>query len=152
VGEPVRILLNEAQIEHIVAGRRTFLVAGICLLALPFFLPTGWGFGLTGFMVLCLGILASAVSAWRTEPGLWMLAMFLTLVLGGSWGYFEFLSLQGIFAEPGPRLVQQKMTWEQVGFATDSGVALPLFGWVARFVASVAIANWARTSTLAQNA
>jgi hypothetical protein len=144
----VKILLDEARIDRIVAGRRASLLAGACLMSVPFLLPRGWGVGfLTGFAMFSLGIYASALDQWRKEPGLWMLALFLAFVFGGSWGYFEFLGLQSLLAARGANLAPRPMAWNDVKFTIDSGIALTLFGKIARFAASVTIANWARTRT-----
>ena len=134
-----------------VASRRALVMVGAVWMILPFLLPQGWSFGLSGFMVLNLGIYASALRRWRTESGLWMLALFLTLMLGACWGYFEFWSLQSLFEAPVPNVGQRKQGWRQVGFTIDSGIALALFGNVVRFAASVVVANWRATKRCALN-
>jgi hypothetical protein len=144
----MKLLLDENRLDRIVANWRRNMVVGIALMSLPFILPNGWGIGgLTGFMILSLGIYAAALDQWRTEPGLWMLALILTVVQGGSWGYFECLSLQSIFDGQGAMQAPRKWAWEHLRFSIDSAVAIALFGEVARFVASVAVANWRLTQS-----
>ena len=93
--------LTESQIDRVIRQRRVSSFAGLALMALPFALPRGWGVGLfSGFMLFSLGIYGIAFRKWRTEPGLWMLAVFLTVTLGPCWAYFEFLHWRGFFAEP----------------------------------------------------
>ena len=145
----MRISINEAWIERTVARRRTYLraAAGWLTLALllpaGFRMPAGFGFGLTWFMILNLGIYGAALRRWRTEPGLWMLATFLALFLGACWCAFmvERLRTWGNAPQQPPR----PQTWAEIGYAIDASIALVLFGRVVWFAASVAVANWVWT-------
>jgi len=138
----MKLLLDEAKLDRFVARWRSSLMVGGVLLSLSFHLPKGWGFALTGFTVLSQGIYAFALRRWRTEPGLWMLALFLTLSLGGSWTYFECLSWGNLFNRAAGNLTGPRMTWQQVGFAMDYSLALLLFRRVVALAASVTVANW----------
>ena len=145
----MRILLSEPRIDAIVShGRRIILVGtapfGMAVVFQVFHLawPEGWRFGLTGFMVLSLGIYALALRRWRTDPGLWMLAVFLTLSLGTCFGYFEWLAWQSLLEPLAPNLAARPRTWAEIGYGLDCSLALVVFGRIVRFTASVAVANW----------
>jgi hypothetical protein len=137
---------GESQVDRIIRHRRALLLGGLALVALPFALPRGWGFGLfSGFMLFSLGIYGLVFQKWRTDPGLWMLAVLLIVTWGPCWVYVEHLYWRGIF---GPRAVNQParaVAWDQIRFWTDALVALLLFARAVKLAATVAIENWRRT-------
>ena len=99
------LCLTGPQMDRIVAHRFTLLCWGIAFMGLPFALPRGWGLGLfSGFMLFCLGVYGVAFRKWRTEPGLWMLAVLLTVTLGPCWAYFEFLNCRALLDRKSTRL------------------------------------------------
>lgn len=140
--------LTEAEIDRVISRRRSYLIVGAGWMTLPFLLPKGCGFGLTGFMVLSLGIYAARLRRWRTEPGLWMLALFLTASLGWGFAYFETQRVIGLFEEDGGNLFQKRPTLADWGFAADACLALSRFGGIVSLTGSVARANWARTRSI----
>lgn len=139
------VLLSDDQIDRIVVNRRRYQLGGLMVMIIPFVLPRGWGIGLiSGFMLFSLGIYGLAFRKWRFDPGLWMLAVLLTLTLGPCWAYFEYLQYLGLFAK-GPNNVARPINWDQIRFSADAVVALLLFSRVVRLAASVAVKNWKRT-------
>ncbi len=134
--------LSELAIDHSIANARLYLLVGLLLTVIPLTLPGGWAFGLfSGFMLFSLGIYSLAFRRWRTEPGLWMLAVLFTVTLGPCWLYFEFLHLHGIVFQPAPR----KLNWNQLRLFIDSVVALLLFSHIVKLAIGVSIENWKRT-------
>lgn len=140
----MRPLLDEARLDRVVSRRRDWLLGGAFVMSLVMIAPRGWGFGLTGFTALSLGVYASALRRWRTEPGLWMLALFLTLTIGGSWAFFEFGSLANLLDRGNGNPAGPPMSWSEIGCAADASLALLLGGRGVWFLASIAVANWAR--------
>ena len=138
-------LYSDEQVDRIITNSRRYLYGGLMVMSLALLLPLGWGIGgLSGFMLISLGLYGWWLRNWRFDPGLWMLAVFLTLTLGTCWAYFEYLCLQALFV-PGPINVAQPITWDQIRFSVDSVVALLLLSRVVRLTASVAVKNWQRT-------
>jgi hypothetical protein len=134
--------LSDSAIDQSIANARLYLLLGLLLTVVPLTLPGGWAFGLiSGFMLFSLGIYSVAFRRWRTEPGLWMLAMFLTVTLGPCWLYFEFLHVRGLVLQPAPR----KLQWNQIRLFMDSIVALLLFSRIVKLSIGVSIENWKRT-------
>ncbi len=138
-------LYSDDQVDRIIVNSRRYLRGGLMVMSLALLLPRGWGIGgLSGFMLISLGLYGWWLRNWRFDPGLWMLAVFLTLTLGTCWAYFEYLCLQALFV-PGPNNVAQPITWDQIRFSVDSVVALLLLSRVVRLTASIAVKNWQRT-------
>lgn len=137
------MLLKEPQIDWIVQHRGRILMSGGILFAVALGLPAGWGCGgLTGFMLSSLAIYAYAFRRWRTEPGIWMLALFLTVLLTPCWAYFEFLHVNHIRN----RANVQAMDWGKVRLMIDAAISLVVFSVTIRFAMGVALGNWKRTS------
>jgi len=138
--------LNEWEIDRVILHRHKLFFAGLALMSLPFTLPRGWGFGFfSGFMLVSLGIYGVALRKWRTEPGLWMLAILLTITLGPCWAYFEFLHWRGLFAEPARKQAARVITWDQLRLSIDTIIALTLFARTVKLAVGVSIENWKRT-------
>ena len=138
-------LMSKPQIDFIVARRRAIMVVGLVLMAVP--LVLGFGFGaLSGFMLFSLGIFCVFFRNWRSEPGVWMLAILLVLTLGPCFAYFEYFQLIAIFAPPG-NLAWRAMGWNQIRMSLDASVALLIFAKTMKLVVTVAIENWKRTRT-----
>ena len=136
--------LSESQIDWTIRRRDRILLAGVGLIALALALPRGWGCGgLTGFMLRSLSIYGFPFRRWRTEPGLWMLAVFLTLLLTPCWLYFEYLHLQ-----PFRKLqIGQAFAWDRLRLWIDATLSLAVFTWTIRFAVGIAIGNWPRTKS-----
>jgi hypothetical protein len=140
------LLLTEAQIEQVIRCRRATLLGGVALVALAIALPRGWGCGLfSGFMLFSLGIYGVAFRKWRTEPGLWMLAILLTATLGPCWAYFEFMHWRGLLSAVLGNQRARQLTWDQLRVSIDCVVALLLIARAIKLAATVAIENWRRT-------
>ncbi len=138
-------LYSDEQVDRIIGNSRRSLRGGLMVVGLALLLPRGWGIGgLSGFMLFSLGVYGLCFRKWRFDPGLWMLAVFLTLTLGACWAYFECLCLQALFV-PGPNNLAQPITWDQIRFSADAVVSLLLLSKVVRLAASVAVKNWQRT-------
>lgn len=139
------LLLTEFQIDRIVRYRHALLLGGLAIMALPFSLPRGWGFGIvSGFMLFSLGIYGLWFQKWRTNPGLWMLAVLLIVTLGPCWVFFEYEYWKRVFA-PVAANQARALTWDQIRFSADTVVALLLFTKTIRLAGTVAIENWMRT-------
>lgn len=138
------LLLSEQQIDRVIRYRRSFMFFGLTTMALPMILPQGWAFGLfSGFMLFSLGVYGASFRKWRTESGIWMLAVFLTALLGPCWLYFEVLHWRGFWVRPAARPINVK-------FAIDAIVALLIFAHIVKLTLSVAIENWNRTRIVKQ--
>jgi hypothetical protein len=136
------LLLTETQIDRFVLHNRTEFACGVTLIATALALPRGWGIGFfTGFMLASLGIYCFVFRNWRTEPGLWMLASFLTVALAPCWAYFEYLHWQHVFAPP----VAKNQIWNVFRLSIDAFISLLVFGKTVRLSTSVAFQNWTRT-------
>ena len=143
--------LTVGQIDRVILRCRASLFVGVALMALPFALPRGWGFGvLSGFTLFSLGIYGVAFRKWRTEPGLWMLAVFLTVTLGPCWVYLEFLHVRALFVEMTAKQGARAMTWDQLRLTADAIIALVLYATAVKLAVSVAIENWNRTRVITQ--
>jgi hypothetical protein len=138
------LLLSDNAIDRVVAWRRYEFFAGLLLVLQVFILPKGWTFGiLPGFMLFGLGIYGLAFRKWRTEPGLWMLALFLFLVLGFCYAYFVVLDIQ-LWLAPAARNAKW-FGWDQIRFAGEVGIGLSLFQYQVRLFLSVLVENFRRT-------
>lgn len=134
--------LSELAIDLSIANARLYLLVGLLLTVIPLTLPGGWALGsFSGFMLFSLGIYSLAFRRWRTEPGLWMLAVLFTVTLGPCWLYFEFLHLHGLVVQRAPR----RFNWNQLRLFIDSIVALLLFSHIVKLAIGVSIENWKRT-------
>ncbi len=139
-------LLSESQIENMLDQRRTAMIVGLLLMALPFALPNGWGIGFfSGFMLFSFSIYGFWFQRWRTEPGVWMLAILLTVTLGTCCLYFEYLHWRKIFAPPAPNKIGRIMTWNEMRLSIDAAIALLILSRTVKFALSVAVENWNRT-------
>ena len=138
--------LTERQINRVILNRGECFFAGLALMALPFVLPHGWRFGMfSGFMLLSLSLYGFALRKWRTEPGLWMLAVLLTITIGPCWAYFEFLHWWGLLAGLARKQAAHAITWDQLRFSIDAVIALTLFAGIVKLAVGVSIENWKRT-------
>jgi hypothetical protein len=136
---------SESAIDQSIANARLYLSLGLFLTVIPLTLPGGWAFGLiSGFMLFSLGIYSLAFRRWRTEPGLWMMAVLLTVTLGPCWLYFEFLHVRGLVFQPAAR----RFNGNQLRLFIDSIVALLLFSRIIKLAIGVSIENWKRTRSL----
>jgi len=142
----VMLLLTETQVDRIVCNRRALALGGLLLMVLALGLPNGLGFGgLTGFMLLSLASYGLTFRKWRTDPGLWMLAVLITVLLGPGWAYLEFLQLRGLLVKPAANLAGRPLTWEKMRVWLDASVAMVLFAITVRFAVTVAFENWKRS-------
>ena len=98
-------------------------------------------------MVSSLGMYGVAFQRWRTEPGLWMLAILFTLTLGPCSLHFEYLKWQEIFRPPQENQVGRIATWDQIRMSVDAAIAIMLLIHAVRLAVSVGIENWRRTHT-----
>ncbi len=135
--------MNESQIDGIVRHSRAILIVGLAIFVLP--LVLGFGFGiLSGFMLFSLGVYCCFFWRWRSEPGVWMLALLLTVTLGPCWAYFEYLYWAAILAPPA-NLAVPAFGWNKIRMSLDASVSLLIFSKTMKLVLSVAIENWKRT-------
>ena len=139
------MFLSENAIDRVVVWRRYEFFAGLLLVLQVFVLPTGWVVGVVqGFMLFGLGIYGLAFRNWRTEPGLWMLALFLFVVLGFCYAYFAVLDLQSWLTPPAGQQ-PAPLGWTQLRLAAEIALGLALFQYQVRLFLSVLVENWRRT-------
>ena len=135
-------LLSDAQIDRWVQRWCRLLLFGLCLMLVCVVVPRGWGLGFfTGFELMSFGILALRARNWRSERGLWMYGLFLTLSLGSCWLYFEYLSFCSLFL-PGGNRGPIQFKWSQVRFLIDTILALAVLSMTVKFALFCAIKNW----------
>ncbi len=129
--------MNEAAIErNIRRGRIHFLVA-VGLFAV--------GLRITGVMILPLIVFARAFRAYRTEPGLWMLALLVCFVYSGAWAVFQLDHVRDLF-EPAPAgIAAAPPAWHRLWRTLDGTLALVLLGETGRLTCSMAAVNWRLT-------
>lgn len=140
------VLLTEPQIDRVILHRRALMLGGLAFMSLAVTLPRGWGCGFfSGFMLCSLGVYGIAFRKWRTEPGIWMLAVLLTVILGPGWLYFECLHWHGLFAAPPGKPGARRFTWDQLRLSLDCTIALLIFAFTIKLAATVTIENWNRT-------
>jgi hypothetical protein len=137
---------RESEIDRIVDRRWGYFFAGLVAWLLLAALPSGFKFGgILGFAMITFALYAAAMRRWRTDPGLWMLALFLTLSLGACYGFFAVEHYWGVFApQPGKPAVG-RIDWSEVLFFTDVCCGLVVFKRQVKFSLSVAILNWQQT-------
>lgn len=139
------LLLEDTQVDRIARQRRTAFLGGLGLLALAFLLPQESKFGaISGFMLLSLGIYGTAFRNWRTEPGLWMLALFLTVLFGTMLAVIEYNALKALLAPP-DHPIRNVTTWSKIRLSIDGSIALLLWGRIVKLAATVARRNWQLT-------
>lgn len=144
-------LLAEAKVDRIIQNRKRFFLSGLMIFLIPFLLPKPWGIScsapFTSFMLMGFGIYGFAFRSWRSDPGLWMLAVLITLANSACLMFYEYEQYRSLFmAEPGqpPR----PLNWNGLKFVLDSTLALLIYSRVVKFAATVAIKNWKITKEL----
>ena len=138
------LLMSEFHIDRFIRHRRAIMITGLVIMVLP--LALGLGFAiLFGLMLFNLGIYVACFRKWRSEPGLWMLAVLLTVTLGPCWAYFEYLYWLAIFGPAAANPAGRIVTWNQIRISLDASVSLLIFEETVRLAATVAIENWKRT-------
>ncbi len=136
---------SENTIDSITRSHLVFIIAGVVFLLLPFAMPSEVKVGfLIGYSLLSLGIYAVALKKWRTEPGLWMLAVLLIVLLGAVYGFFaydRYTSEWGLVNLP-----EEKRFFSKVVFLPLEVIVSFSICWThIRFAYSVALSNWERT-------
>jgi hypothetical protein len=140
------LLFTESQIDHVIRHRRAAMFGGLTLMALPFVLPQGWGLGFfSGFVLLSLSIYSFCFQKWRSEPGLWMLALLLTMTLGPCLLYFEYLHWRSVFFPAAANKAARPMAWNEIRLSIDAAIALLILGRTVKLSLSVIVENWRRT-------
>jgi hypothetical protein len=137
---------QECEIDRIIRRKWTCLLSGLGAWLLLLMLPPEWKFGgILGFAWITLGFYAALLQKWRTEPGLWMMATFLTLSLGACYGFFAYRHYAAVFAPQPAKPVAARIDWGEVLFFADVCCALAVFHRQVKLTFSVAILNWQQT-------
>jgi hypothetical protein len=140
------LLLTESQIDQMICYRRAAMFGGLSLMALPFALPQGSGLGFfTGFVLLSLSIYLFRFQKWQSEPGLWMLALLLTMTISPCLLYFEYLHWRSVFFPPAANKAARPMAWNEIRLSIDAAIALLILGRTVKLSLSVIVENWRRT-------
>ncbi|MCE9552045.1 MAG: hypothetical protein K8T91_01535 [Planctomycetes bacterium] len=136
------MLLSDDQLDRVAARCGWYIAAGAILIALPFFANAGWynGFFL-GITVLCYGVCCWKLRKWRSEPGLWMMAIFLVLFFTPLWAWGE--------CAHGAELVERywhgnradPITWNEIMLSIEATVALMVYCRLLRVAVSIAVKN-----------
>jgi hypothetical protein len=137
--------LSEYETDRVANLGLRCVLAGLALMTLPFVLPAKLalacgGPGL-GFALLGLGVYGVALTKWRSDPGLWMLAAFLVLLLTPVYAYFDFYHLRAILF-PGPAGRPKRLDWVQVRCSIELALMFAVLWKQVRFAYSVAVYNW----------
>lgn len=112
-------------------------------MCLAFALPRGFKCGaITGFALTGLGLYGVMLKKWRTEPGLWMLALFLALVLGACYGFFAYGRYANLLVPQPANPPAAQPGWERILWSVDVGFAFVLFWRQVSLAFSLAILNW----------
>jgi hypothetical protein len=91
-------LIEISQTDKIIKRWRKYLLWGFILMLIGFIKPFGFRFGaLIGFSVFGLGIYCVRMRGWFYDRGLWMLALFLTVILGMCYGFFFYEHILNMF-------------------------------------------------------
>lgn len=134
-------ILHDDKIDHVVTHWKRCLLASLIVFVVVAALPRDLKTGVfSGFMLLSLGIYGWALRRWRSEPGVWMLAALLVLLLGPICIAFEYSHWQSVFARN-----PNRFTWKEMRVSIDAIVALDLLFECVRFAFSVAVKNWKYT-------
>jgi len=127
-------------IDTAVRRRWRYLLFGLALFAFTSVLPKDYrvGFAILGFAVFTLGIYCVILSRWRSEPGLWMLALLLVVLLSPCFAYLEYIHVT-IFFNPAGKPRPFDLT--EVFFIAEISVSLHYFWKQIRLASSVAFLN-----------
>jgi hypothetical protein len=143
------LLMKESHVDWIIRHRTGLLLGGFSLIGLAFALPPAWkGGGLTAFTLIAFGVYGYALRQWRTDPGLWMLATLIAVLLTPCAAYFE-IQVWKHWLAPAQAIPAPRAEAERLLFPIDAVIAVYLLILTVRFAASASIYNWRRTRGLA---
>ena len=128
----MRLLLLPVQVDRREPIYAALMAVGLLGIVGLWLLGIGSGI-LSCFAALYLGATSGSVRSYRTEPGIWMLAMLFVCITAPIWTIFMLAdivpALRGTRAMPWPLVV-------------DASVCTMLFGEANRVLFSVAWHNW----------
>lgn len=141
--------LSEYETDRIVSRWARCFLGGLALMVLSFAMPPAWPRfgGILGFALFGLGAFSIGLRRWRSEPGLWMLAVLLVVLLTPCYGYFTYREVVNAFF-PGPGKQAAGRGWQQISFSIEVPLALHVFWRQVRLAYSVAVLNWKTTGLL----
>ena len=96
---------------------------------------------------MAFGIYGFAFRSWRSDPGLWMLAVLITLANSACLLFYEYEQYKSLFMVV-PGRPPRPLNWNGLKFVLDSTLALLIFTRVVKFAATVSIKNWKITKEL----
>ena len=138
------LLMTEAKAEHYVRNAGRYFILGIAFLVVVGTQDHDEKFGgIIGCMFILLAVHAFGLRKWRTEPGLWMLSAFVSVV--GLLCYIGF-TYEGwwklIVAAPAKagRLPKQNLRW-----TIESSIALYVYFIHVRLSMTLTRLNWLAT-------
>ncbi len=141
------LLLSDNQIDRVIHNHRRMFFGGLAwfalMLALPIPKPFKIGF-FTSFAILGYGEFAFVLQRWRTDRGLWMLAMFLAVMYALIVGALEYEQIRPLLKPAGIGGMVPN-GWDEFRLAVDGTFCLLVFGKFVRFAFSVAVRNWQLT-------
>jgi hypothetical protein len=127
-------------IDAVIRWRWRYLLLGPALWASIPILPMEYraGIAILGFAIFTLGFYGLILRYWRTDPGLWMAALLVAVLLSPCVAYFEFLHIESILNPQGnPR----PFKWTDVCFVLEILMSLHYFWKQVRLALSVAYLN-----------
>jgi len=145
------LLMGVGQVDHFVRFRLLYFLFGLFVVVQFFLVTERYSFGIcTGLLLMGFGIFAHALRNWRSERGLWMLALvvfvpYSVIWLGWQWSRFD-ASILG-----DDQQLPKELSSFQLRMAVDSFVGIIVFGKITQFCFTVAYRNWSFSRKFDEN-
>ena len=127
-------------IDSVIRRRWRYLLLGPALSASILVLPIEYrpGLAILGIAIFTLGCYSLFFRYWRTDPGLWMFALLVAVLLSPCYAYFEYMHVASVLNQPGqPR----PFVWTDIYFVIEISMSLLYFWKQVRLALGVAYLN-----------